>query len=405
MLPYFLDILIAADELALTELIDHIIDYILKKEMFWLRQNLVRIQRIASTHEAFCKLKMTCEEIIQKDSSTFLRSKDIGHLEESILTKLLMSDNLDLKEIEIWNQVIKWGKVKCSLDTEEKDDINNWKTEDFEKLKSSLKDCLPHIRFFLISGADYHDKVRPFKKILSKEVKNELREFYLAGRRPNRSIILSKRLRYTDEESTLIRLKHFSLISSWIDKKHQPYQPESMPYMFKLLYRSGQDELKDINKFYKKCNRHGPTVVLIKPSGFNQIIGGYNADIWNKIQKYDTLANCFIFSLDMNHDDDNDSKGIYSSIKPTVNKVGCTSEKFPWFGNDLNWIKGVCRQQIFEKKIVDYEHFISERVEVYKLFHKSNDHVLYETFYDDSIADDYDFTTEIISEDERPRSQ
>ncbi|CAI2168350.1 16643_t:CDS:2 [Funneliformis geosporum] len=253
MLPYYLDILIAADELALTELIDYIIDYILKKEMFWFRQNL--------------------------------------------------------------------------------------------------------------------------------------------------------RLRYTDEESTIIRLKHFSLISSWIDKKPQPYQHEFMPYMFKLLYRSDHDELKDINKFYKKCNRHGPTVVIIKPSGLNQIIGGYNADIWNKSQKYDTLANSFIFSLDMNHDDENESKGIHSRIKPTVNKVGCTSEKFPWFGNDLNWIKGVCRQQIFEKKIVEYEHFISEKVEVYKLIHKANDNVLYETFYDDSIADDYDFTAEIISEDERPRSQ
>lgn len=97
-----------------------------------------------------------------------MRSKDVGDLEEGILIKLLKSDNLDLKEIEIWNQIIKWGKVQCSLNGDDKDDTKKWSIEDLNTLKLSLENCLPHIRYFLISGADYHDKVRPFKKFYQK---------------------------------------------------------------------------------------------------------------------------------------------------------------------------------------------------------------------------------------------
>ncbi|GBB87468.1 hypothetical protein RclHR1_13940006 [Rhizophagus clarus] len=382
MLPHYLDILVAADELALIDLIDYIVEYILKKEMFWFRRNLVKIHRISSQHEAFHKLKTSCEEIIQKDAPTFLRSKDIGNLEENILIKLLKSDNLDLKEIEIWNQIIKWGKVQCSLNGNDKENIEDWTNEDFEMLKLSLTNCLSHIRFFLISGADYHDKIRPFKKILSKELKNELREFYIAGRKPNRLNLLSPRLKYADEESLLIKLNHFTLISSWIDRKKQNYQPEQIPYVFKLLYRGSRDGLKEADKFYQKCNYQGPTIVIVKPFGGNQIIGGYNADIWNKNQKYDTVTNSFIFSLVINNNE-NDT-GICSRVKSNVNKVGCAGqEKLPWFGNDLNWIKGVCKQQIYERKIVDFEKFNTEDVEVYKVLLKVNNNIFFDEFNED----------------------
>ncbi|RGB40363.1 hypothetical protein C1646_663926 [Rhizophagus diaphanus] len=394
MLSYYLDILIAADELALIELIDYLIEYILKKETFWFRRHLVKIHRISSQHEAFHKLKTTCEEIIQKDSSTFLRSKDIGDLEESILIRLLKSDNLDLKEIEIWNQIIRWGKVQCSLNSNDKENIKDWSTEDFDMLRSTLANCLSHVRFFLISGADYHDKIRPFKKILSKELKDELREFYVAGRKPNRSNILLPRLKYADEESILIKLKHFTLISSWIDRKRQGYQPEQVPYVFRLLYRGSRDGLKDADKFYQKCNYQGPTIVIIKPSGVNKIIGGYNADVWNKNQKYDTVTNSFIFSLGINNEDDT---GICSRVKNNVNKVGCAGqEKLPWFGNDLNWIKGVCKQQIYEKQIVDFEKFNSEDVEVYKVLLKVNNNIFFDEYNEDLSDHTTIFNSEII---------
>ncbi|CAB4480879.1 unnamed protein product [Rhizophagus irregularis] len=177
MLSYYLDILIAADELALIELIDYLVEYILKKETFWFRRNLVKIHRISSQHEAFHKLKTTCEEIIQKDSSTFLRSKDIGNLEESI-----------------------------------------------------------------------------------------------------------------------------------------------------------------------------------------------------------------------NNEDDT---GICSRVKNNVNKVGCAGqEKLPWFGNDLNWIKGVCKQQIYEKQIVDFEKFNSEDVEVYKVLLKvNNNNIFFDEYNDDHTTI---FNSEII---------
>ena len=55
--------------------------------------------------------------------------------------------------------------------------------------------------------------------------------------------------------------------------------------------------------------------------------------------------------------DEDDNESACSRVKGNVNKVGCTgSDKIPWFGNDLNWIKGICKQQIYHtwKKIIGY---------------------------------------------------
>ncbi|CAG8478986.1 5688_t:CDS:2 [Rhizophagus irregularis] len=90
-----------------------------------------------------------------------------------------------------------------------------------------------------------------------------------------------------------------------------------------------------------------------------------------------------------------DDTGICSRVKNNVNKVGCAGqEKLPWFGNDLNWIKGVCKQQIYEKQIVDFEKFNSEDVEVYKVLLKvNNNNIFFDEYNDDHTTI---FNSEII---------
>ncbi|CAH1768177.1 6934_t:CDS:2, partial [Entrophospora sp. SA101] len=101
------------------------------------------------------------------------------------------------------------------------------------------------------------DKIRPFKKILTKELKNDLKNFYIANRNPTHSMMLPPRMfGITNNESNIIGWKHFCRIASWIDRRDDShrYQPSEMPYTFKLLLSGLRDGLKDPSEFHKRCD-------------------------------------------------------------------------------------------------------------------------------------------------------
>ena len=62
---------------------------------------------------------------------------------------ILERDDLKLKEIDIWDHVIKWG---IGQNQELAKDITEWKKEDFVKLKNTIKDFIPLIRFNQITS-------------------------------------------------------------------------------------------------------------------------------------------------------------------------------------------------------------------------------------------------------------
>src|SRR6185436_10923681 len=96
-----------------------------------------------------------------------------------------------MKELEIWDYLIKWGTSRNPTLPEK---LEEWSDENFMTLKTTVQQCLPLIRFFHVSSSDVMDKVKPYKKILDKQLWNDLKQYLLLPDRPIKSIILPSRL-------------------------------------------------------------------------------------------------------------------------------------------------------------------------------------------------------------------
>ncbi|CAG8702969.1 24516_t:CDS:2 [Cetraspora pellucida] len=82
-----------------------------------------------------------------------------------------------------------------------------------------------------------------------------------------------------DLDSKLLEVKHFAMISNWIDRNNTQIYKTQFPYKFKLLYRASEDGF-DVENFHILCDKKGPTVTISKFAKSGKIIGGYNPLDW-----------------------------------------------------------------------------------------------------------------------------
>ncbi|RIB06786.1 hypothetical protein C2G38_484612 [Gigaspora rosea] len=267
-----LDLLVAADELCLQELIDHAQDYLLCYKPSWMQRNFATTHRIAFQHScAFTKLKDYCWEIIRNDPELVFQAEDFINLEESALLNLLKRDDLMIKEITVWENLIKWGIyqtysilqrqsddrecdnggfVICDKDesslqnnspsfnyfstfssspsslslvsalsnlstTTSVKDISSWTSKEFLVLASTLEKFIPHIRFLQISSSDFYKKVKPFASILPFDLYDDILQYHLVPDYiPHDDLTQPERVAI---DSVIIERKHAALIASWID--------------------------------------------------------------------------------------------------------------------------------------------------------------------------------------------
>ncbi|KAG9287959.1 hypothetical protein G9A89_017554 [Geosiphon pyriformis] len=210
-----LQILIAADELELLELINHCQEHLIKKESKWLQENCVKTIKTVSHYESFGKLKEHYSRMAEDNPHFIFKSNDLHSLEESVLVFLLQINNLKMKEVELWQSLIKWGIGNTPRLVEKK--LVSWSAEDFAALEITIRKCIPLIRYCDISGDDYFDHVIPYKKVLPKNFKNEIWAYHLKTKPQPPTHILPSRARFAKSE--IINSPHINIISSWIDKK------------------------------------------------------------------------------------------------------------------------------------------------------------------------------------------
>ncbi|RHZ87610.1 hypothetical protein Glove_33g153 [Diversispora epigaea] len=174
------------------------------------------------------ELSNKLETILIKDKAS---CSDFTSLQESALVPLLKRDDLQMKEVEIWDYVIKWGIAQNpTLPI----DLKEWTKENFITLKNTLQQCLPYIRYFQLSSTEIFDKIKPYKKIIDKQLWEDINQYFWASDRPVKSIILPARSILVTELpprtnepkehfSTIISEDHAAEISAWIDRKGQQY--------------------------------------------------------------------------------------------------------------------------------------------------------------------------------------
>ncbi|RHZ84128.1 hypothetical protein Glove_85g115 [Diversispora epigaea] len=370
-----LGLLAASDELILEELFKHVQNYLIEKESAWLNQNLVKVLRIVSRLASCKQLQDYCYESICTDPYPFFISEDFSILDKDIFLGLIGRDDLGIEEIDLWNHLIKWGISQTP--TIKQKDVKKFTDANFGNLKKTLDPFISHIRFYEISSKDFFNKVRPYKKILSLALYDDVMSFLMAETEPQHERLpaRSSPYQYVDlSESKIIRKLHVTILSNWIHYKDASSKiSKEYRYKFQLLYRGSRDGY-NFKTFYSKVNGHGQAIAVIKIQNSEKIIGGFNASGWN--YNYNSLYN------NNKHSDNNQNHFIFSFEENYKKKIGkfvsgdglfygrnCMLE----FGNgDLKFdgSNGSCNQSSYDKSILDVNSFVAEEMEVFKIIKK-----------------------------------
>ncbi|RHZ48286.1 hypothetical protein Glove_553g23 [Diversispora epigaea] len=284
---FIFKLMLIADDFELEELANKIENYLIETKATWLRTHFFMVFHNIFDRKNFNNLLNFCNDIISKHPNLIFENSDFNSLPESALVFLLKRNNLQMKEVKIWDYVIKWGiSQNPNLPT----NLGEWSTENIIKLKTTLQQCLPHIRYFHLSADEVKDSIRPYKKILDKQLWEDINHRLSTPRRP---------LITAGSISTIISEGHVAEISSWIDRTPITYSTTNIPYKFELILRGSRDGF-DPKTFWNICHGHVPTVLVIKVKETNEILGGYNPLAWDNSHiksKWIQTSDSFIFSL------------------------------------------------------------------------------------------------------------
>ncbi|RHZ81694.1 hypothetical protein Glove_117g45 [Diversispora epigaea] len=205
--------MLATNEFEFEELTNKLETHLIDTKASWLKTHFSLVYRSIFSKNNFKKLENFCNDIVVKYPNLIFDTDDFASLPESALVSLLKRNDLQMKEVKIWNYVIKWGiSQNRALPT----NLDEWSKENFLTLKTTLQQCLPHIRYFHLSGDEVLDSIRPYKKILDKQLWKDIDQHFLSPERPIKSIILPARFVSIEElpPRTKEPKEHFSTIIS-----------------------------------------------------------------------------------------------------------------------------------------------------------------------------------------------
>ncbi|CAB4393429.1 unnamed protein product [Rhizophagus irregularis] len=104
-----LDLMIISDELMLKKLTKFTEKFIIKNQQRFLQNDPVGILRIISYCEALVNLQELCLDKICSGPEILFNSDKFTQLSAPLLEIIIKRDDLNLNEIEIWENLIKWG--------------------------------------------------------------------------------------------------------------------------------------------------------------------------------------------------------------------------------------------------------------------------------------------------------
>ncbi|EXX72057.1 uncharacterized protein OCT59_029134 [Rhizophagus irregularis] len=383
-----LKILVAADELHLQELVDYFQKYLIENKVEWMERHFELTHKISFQCNSLLKLQKFCTDFMAKFPEKVSKSLDFTSLPEKSLVSLIKSDDLQMKEVKVWDHVLKWGLTQNKTLTSDPD---SWTDDDFKIMENTLQDCLPLIRFFSLSSEEFFQKVRPYKRLLKSQLYEELLGSYLDSNIKPSDNILLPRNRNIDEiiDSKIVNLNIVSLISRWIDKidiksKFSYTRELYLPYEFELLLRGSKNGFSPEN-FHTLCDNISHTVTFIKIKGTEEIIGGYNPLKWKSpckpTFKWSETKDSFIFSF-KNKDDFKEP--ILSQVKDKNFALFYNREYGPTFGTDIdiyvedgdgsreyNYCR--CKQRHYDRNIRNTDDtFLIEDYEVFHIMKKDS---------------------------------
>jgi len=368
-------VLVAANELLLQELVEYLQKYLIENQSEWMKKHFELVHKVCFQSNNLLELQQFCTDLMSESPEKIFKSLDFTLLSEKSLIFLIKRDDLQMEEIEIWEYVLKWGLAQNPTLIS---DPATWTDDDFKTMENTLQRCLPLIRFFGLTSKDFLVKVRPYKKLLSHQLYEDLVSSYMDPDSEPNDNILFPRYGKSNEiiDSAIVNLNIVSLISKWIDKlaknKFAYIRELYLPYEFKLLLRGSRDGFTP-KKFHELCDNVPCTVTFIKVKGTEEILGGYNPLMWKSFWDWVETKDSFIFSF---KNKNNFKDQILSYVKNINHAFWNDPICGPSFGDsDLflhsanastNYNENYCQLSDYEKKIRDTEEKFS--IEDYEVF-------------------------------------
>ncbi|UZO05042.1 uncharacterized protein OCT59_025403 [Rhizophagus irregularis] len=212
-------VLLAADELLIQELVDYLQKYLIENKTEWMEQHFELIHRTSFQSNSLLELQQYCTDFMVKSPEKIFKSLDFTSLSEKSLIQLIKRDDLQMKEIEVWEHVLKWGLAQ-----------NPTLNPDPTTCKPTDDILLP--RDLKIDG------------IIDSSIINNL------------SIIstFSRRIDKIDVSNNFAHLRELYL-----------------PYRFQLLLRGSRDGFTP-KKFHELCDNKYNTITFIKVKGTEEIL-------------------------------------------------------------------------------------------------------------------------------------
>ncbi|EXX78989.1 hypothetical protein RirG_009910 [Rhizophagus irregularis DAOM 197198w] len=336
----FLNVLAAADNLNLQELVDYLQKYLIRNKPELIEQNFGFTQQISSQSNNLLELQEFCTNLMAQSPEKIFNSFDFTSLTETSLISLIKRDDLQMNEIEVWEHVLKWGLAQ---NPNLIPDPSIWSDDDFKMMKDILQHCLPSIRFFSLSSIEFSQKVRPYRKLLDKQLYEELLNSYLEPGSVSRYNVLRPRKIKNNEikiddsqiiDSKIVDANIISTVSKWVNKvviNDNNYEELYLPYKFELLLRGSRDEFTP-KKFHELCDGKANTVTFIKVKENEEILGGYNPLKWETTGRWGKTNDSFIFSFKNKNIND----AILSNVRYASYALDYSTSCGPKFGSDLN---------------------------------------------------------------------
>ena len=94
-----MNLLIAADQLHLQELVDYLQTYLIENKVGWFEQHFGRICQISFQSNSLLELQQFCTDCMAKSPEKIFKSFDFTSLPEKSLISLIKRDDLQMKEI------------------------------------------------------------------------------------------------------------------------------------------------------------------------------------------------------------------------------------------------------------------------------------------------------------------
>ncbi|CAG8597900.1 6882_t:CDS:2, partial [Funneliformis mosseae] len=326
-----LELLVAADELILEELIYPLQEFLLKHKQKWIQDNILYVLNTVIERNACSKLRSHCLSIVCPEPQRYFDSKEFMDLDETTLVSLLSRDDLCMEEGKIWDYLISWGLTNTF--NIKSNHIFKWSTKEFCALEKTLQRCIPLIRFWQLPLEDFNNKVRPFAEILPRNLK--LRLLLSPGTSPSEmSPILSSNIFYLSNyisslsnhfitnqtngqtlsppispsviplslpertiDSTIITHQQAALIACWIDRKSVSESTPQIdlfpiPYIFRDVEWRGTRDSFIFSLTNPYCDAHRSNNNVISKSKISRI---KKDGINEAIQLHDRLGPSFGF--------------------------------------------------------------------------------------------------------------